>query len=84
MTRYCVIGALHALLTDTNQPLTIPAARHPEQAQLGTALFLAFCRLGGLSQHPLGIVYVRPEEGQLTLRLLAEPYVAGAVKKHRK
>ncbi|MFI6730133.1 hypothetical protein [Streptomyces atratus] len=67
--------ALHALLTDADRPLTIPAARHPEQAQLEAALFLACCRLGGLSQHPLGIVHVRPEKDQLTLRLLAEPYV---------
>uniref|UniRef100_UPI002F90D842 hypothetical protein n=1 Tax=Streptomyces sp. NBC_01592 TaxID=2975889 RepID=UPI002F90D842 len=67
--------ALHALLTDTGQPLAIPAARHPEQAQLEAALFLACCRLGGLSQHSLGIVHVRPQEDQLTLRLHAEPYI---------
>ncbi|MFL4909388.1 hypothetical protein ACJ6WF_40950 [Streptomyces sp. MMS24-I2-30] len=67
--------ALHALLPDTDQPLTIPAARHPEQAQLEAAVFLACCKIGSLSEHPLGIVQVRPDEDRLTLRLLDEPYV---------
>ncbi|WP_424863992.1 hypothetical protein [Streptomyces sp. MMS24-I29] len=40
--------ALHALLPDTDQPLTIPAARHPEQAQLEAAVFLACCEIGSL------------------------------------
>ncbi|MFF1561026.1 hypothetical protein [Streptomyces sp. NPDC058279] len=44
--------ALHALLTDTDQPLTIPTARHPEQAQLEAAVFLACCKIGSLSEHP--------------------------------
>lgn len=59
---------------DTDQPLTIPATRHPEQAQLEAAVFLACCKIGSLSEHPLGIVQVRPEEDLLTLRLLDEPY----------
>ncbi|MEU3401355.1 hypothetical protein [Streptomyces filamentosus] len=67
--------ALHALLADANQPLTIPAARHPEQAQLEAEVFFACCKLGSSSAHPLGIVQVRPEEDQLTLLLLDEPYI---------
>ncbi|MFF7780422.1 hypothetical protein ACFZCG_39170 [Streptomyces tanashiensis] len=67
--------ALHALLTDAVQPLAIPAARHPEQAQLEAAVFLVCCKIGSLSEHPLGIIQVRPEEDRLTLRLLDEPYI---------
>ncbi|MEU7160361.1 hypothetical protein [Streptomyces chrestomyceticus] len=67
--------ALHALLGDHDQPLTIPAARHAEQARLETSVFLNVCKLGGLSQHPLGIVRLRPEEDRLTLQLLDEPYI---------
>ncbi|MCT9093927.1 hypothetical protein N4G70_34480 [Streptomyces sp. ASQP_92] len=67
--------ALFPLLTEPGFPLTIPAARHPEQAQLEADLFLACCKIGGLSKHPLGIVQVHPTDDQLTLRLLAEPYV---------
>ncbi|MFJ6053614.1 hypothetical protein [Streptomyces sp. NPDC092307] len=67
--------ALHALLSGDDQALTIPAACHPEQAQLEAAVFLACCKIGGLSEHPLGIVQVHPGEEQLTLRLLDEPYV---------
>ncbi|MFI5987688.1 hypothetical protein ACIBEA_43375 [Streptomyces sp. NPDC051555] len=67
--------ALHALLGDTDQPLTIPAARDLEQAELEAAVFFAACKIGSLSEHPLGIIQVRPEEDQLTLRLLDEPYV---------
>jgi hypothetical protein len=67
--------ALHALLTADGQALTIPEARHLEQAQLEAALFLACCKLGGLSKHPLGIISACPEEDLLTLRLDNEPYV---------
>ncbi|MFE5885505.1 hypothetical protein [Streptomyces hydrogenans] len=67
--------ALHALLTAAEQPLTIPAARHPEQAQLEADVFFACCKLGSSSAHPLGIVQVQPEKDQLTLRLLDEPYI---------
>lgn len=67
--------ALHTLLTADGQPLTVPAARHPQQAQLEAAVFLACCKIGGLSEHPLGIVQVRPEKDRLALRLLDEPYV---------
>jgi hypothetical protein len=67
--------ALHPLLGDTGQALTIPAARHLEQARLETAVFLACCKIGGLSEHPLGIVQVRPEEDQLTLRIVSEPCI---------
>lgn len=67
--------ALHALLTDADQPLAIPAARHLQQAQLEAEVFFACCKLGSSSAHPLGIVQVRPEEDLLTLRLLDEPYV---------
>lgn len=67
--------ALCALLGDISQPLPVPAARHPEQALLETAVFLACCKIGGLCEHPLGIVQVRPDEDQLALRLANEPYV---------
>jgi hypothetical protein len=67
--------ALCALLGDTGQPLPIPSARHPEQAAMETAVFLACCKIGGLSEHPLGIVQVRPGEDQLALRLANEPYI---------
>jgi hypothetical protein len=67
--------ALCASLKGTEQPLAIPAARHLEQALLETAVFLACCKVGGLSEHPLGIVHVRPEEDQLTLRLTDQPYI---------
>ncbi|MCL3998202.1 hypothetical protein [Streptomyces lavenduligriseus] len=67
--------ALCALLEATGGPLTIPAARHPEQARLETAVFLACCKIGGLSEHPLGIVQVRPGEDQLALRLVNEPSI---------
>ncbi|MFD0381428.1 hypothetical protein ACFQ2B_00350 [Streptomyces stramineus] len=67
--------ALHPLLNGRTEPLAIPAARHPEQAQLEAAVFLNTCKLGGRSAHPLGIVRLRPEEEQLTLRLLDEPCV---------
>ncbi|MGW2688913.1 hypothetical protein ACWC6I_37865 [Streptomyces sp. NPDC001414] len=67
--------ALCTLLGEGGQALPIPAARHPEQAQLETAVFLACCKIGGLSEHPLGIVHVRPEEDQLTIRVVNEPYV---------
>ncbi|MER5561171.1 hypothetical protein ABT071_21460 [Streptomyces sp. NPDC002506] len=67
--------ALYPLLTVPGLPLTIPAARHPEQEQLEADLFFACCKIGGLSEHPLGIVQVHPTDQQLTLRLLAEPYV---------
>ncbi|WP_225850649.1 hypothetical protein [Streptomyces sp. HPF1205] len=56
--------ALHALLGNRRDPAavhTIPAALHPEQAQLEAAVFLAVCKLGGQSPHPLGIIRVRPE-----------------------
>ncbi|MFI0742670.1 hypothetical protein ACH4PU_32005 [Streptomyces sp. NPDC021100] len=67
--------ALHPLLGGRTEPLTIPAARHREQARLEAAVFLGVCKIGGRSAHPLGIVRLRPEEEQLTLRLLSEPYV---------
>lgn len=67
--------ALHALLTGTGQALAIPDALHPEQAQLEALIFLACCKMGGLSQHPLGIVTARPEQDLLSLRLVNEPYV---------
>ncbi|WP_030689049.1 hypothetical protein [Streptomyces sp. NRRL B-1347] len=67
--------ALCTFLTNPGQPLRIPAAHHPEQAELETAVFLACCKIGGLSQHPLGIVHVRPGEDQLALRLANEPYI---------
>ncbi|MEF3119239.1 hypothetical protein [Streptomyces chrestomyceticus] len=67
--------ALHALLGDHDQPLTIPSARHAEQARLETSVFLNVCKLGGLARHPLGIVRLRPEEDQLILQLLDEPYI---------
>ncbi|MFE0773337.1 hypothetical protein [Streptomyces sp. NPDC058861] len=60
---------------DTSHPLTIPAARRLEQAQLEAAVFLACCKIGSLSPHPMGIVQVRPEADRLTVRLLDEPYV---------
>ncbi|MFK0223308.1 hypothetical protein ACIQWN_34630, partial [Streptomyces vinaceus] len=41
----------------------------------GGRSLLACCKIGSLSEHPLGIVQVRPEEDRLTLRLLDEPYV---------
>ncbi|MFF3733320.1 hypothetical protein ACFYXM_24135 [Streptomyces sp. NPDC002476] len=61
--------ALRALLPDTDQPLTIPAARHPEQAQLEAAVFLACCEIGSLSEHPLGIIQVCPEEDRTAGRI---------------
>lgn len=67
--------ALCALLEDDGQPLPVPAARRPEQALLETAVFLSCCKIGGVSEHPVGIVQVRPDEDQLTLRLANEPYV---------
>ncbi|WP_327301887.1 hypothetical protein [Streptomyces goshikiensis] len=66
--------ALHARLSDDDQALAIPVARHPEQAQLEAAVCLACCKSGGLSEHPLGIAQVHPEEEQLTLRLLDETW----------
>ncbi|WP_223778811.1 hypothetical protein [Streptomyces sp. 135] len=67
--------ALSALLEDDGRPLPVPAARRPEQALLETAVFLACCKIGGVCEHPLGIVQVRPDEDQLVLRLANEPYV---------
>jgi hypothetical protein len=67
--------ALHALLRNSADVLAIPAARQAEQARLEAAVFLGICSIGGLSRHPLGIVQVRPEPDELTLRLLDEPYV---------
>jgi hypothetical protein len=67
--------ALSALLEDDGQPLPVPAAGRPEQALLETAVFLACCKIGGVCEHPLGIVQVRPDEDQLGLRLANEPYV---------
>ncbi|MFG3016769.1 hypothetical protein ACGFZB_41220 [Streptomyces cinerochromogenes] len=61
--------ALCALLEDDGQPLPVPAARRPEQALLETAVFLSCCKIGGVSEHPLGIIQVRPDEQQLALRL---------------
>ncbi|MBH1934534.1 hypothetical protein I5Q34_09575 [Streptomyces sp. AV19] len=67
--------ALHPLLNGRTEPLSIPSARHPAQAQLEAAVFLGVCRLGGRAAHPLGIVRLRPEPDRLTVRLLGEPYV---------
>ncbi|MFF8994061.1 hypothetical protein ACF09H_29870 [Streptomyces sp. NPDC014983] len=68
--------ALCALLKDHGRPLPVPAARHQEQALLETAVFLSCCKIGGFSEHPLGIVQVRPDEDRLALRLANEPYLA--------
>ncbi|MEV2236112.1 hypothetical protein AB0H69_47250 [Streptomyces phaeochromogenes] len=38
-------------------------------------MFLHACKIGGVSQDPLGIVSVRPEPDLLRIRLLDEPYV---------
>jgi hypothetical protein len=67
--------ALCALLLGSGRPLSIPAARHVEQARLEAAVFQRVCAMGGLSEHPLGIVRVRPQEGRLTLQLVDEPSV---------
>jgi len=67
--------ALCSLLPQLGRPLSIPAARCPEQAQLEAAVFQRVCAMGGLSEHPLGIVRVRPQEDRLTLQLVDEPYV---------
>jgi hypothetical protein len=67
--------SLHSLVSPAGEPLAIPAARHPEQAELEAAVFLAACKIGGVSQDPMGIVSVRPEPELLGIRMLAEPYV---------
>lgn len=53
----------------------IPAARHTEQARLEAAVLQRVCAMGGLSEHPLGIVRVRPQADRLTLQLVDEPSV---------
>ncbi|MER6734670.1 hypothetical protein [Streptomyces puniciscabiei] len=55
--------------------LTIPCARHTEQAQLEADVLLSVCHMGGLSAHPLGIIRLRPEPDRLTIQLLNAPYV---------
>ncbi|MET8816426.1 hypothetical protein ABZW47_31050 [Streptomyces sp. NPDC004549] len=67
--------ALFSLLTRSGRPLSIPAARHTEQARLEAAVFQRVCALGGLSEHPLGIVRVHPQEDLLTLHLVDEPFI---------
>ncbi len=67
--------ALCTLLTGAGRPLSIPAARHTEQARLEAAIFQRVCAMGGLSEHPLGIVRVRPQADRLTLHLVDEPSV---------
>ncbi|MEU6973803.1 hypothetical protein AB0A71_39975 [Kitasatospora aureofaciens] len=67
--------ALQALRQAGKDGSAIPVARHPDQAALEAAVFLAACKMGGLSPHPLGILKVRPEPERLTIRLLDEPYV---------
>ncbi|MET8816067.1 hypothetical protein ABZW47_29190 [Streptomyces sp. NPDC004549] len=67
--------ALYPLLPRSGRPLSIPAARHAEQARLEAAIFQRVCALGGLSEHPLGIVRVSPQEDLLTLQLVDEPFV---------
>ncbi|MEE1774859.1 hypothetical protein PUR25_01985 [Streptomyces sp. JV181] len=69
--------ALHPLLSGPGQGLSIPAARHAEQARLEAEVFQRVCAMGGLSSHPLGIVRVRPQEDVLTLQLVDEPVVLG-------
>ncbi|MFF8975087.1 hypothetical protein [Streptomyces sp. NPDC014995] len=67
--------ALCAVLPRSGRPLSIPAARHVEQARLEAAVFQRVRALGGLSEHPLGIVRVRPQEDRLTLQLVDEPFI---------
>ncbi|MFF2518877.1 hypothetical protein [Streptomyces sp. NPDC058086] len=67
--------SLRSLVSPAGEALPIPAARHPEQAELEAAVFLATCKIGGVSRDPLGIVSVRPEPELLGIRMLAEPYV---------
>ncbi|MGW4725364.1 hypothetical protein [Streptomyces sp. NPDC004291] len=69
--------ALFPLLTGLGQGLSIPAARHAEQARLEAEVLRRVCAMGGLNSHPLGIVRVRPEEDALTLHLVDEPVVLG-------
>ncbi|KNE78680.1 hypothetical protein AB0B04_18525 [Streptomyces xinghaiensis] len=65
--------ALCALLPSSGGALSIPVACHAEQARLEAAVFQRVCALGGLSEHPLGIVRVRPWEDRLILQLVDEP-----------
>ncbi|GCB53522.1 hypothetical protein [Streptomyces sp. NL15-2K] len=67
--------ALCTLLPRPGRPLSIPAARHTEQARLEAAVLQRVCAMGGVSEHPLGIVRVRPQEDRLTLQLVDEPSV---------
>ncbi|MER7773284.1 hypothetical protein [Kitasatospora sp. NPDC096140] len=67
------LQALQALRQAGKDGSAIPVARHPDQAALEAAVFLAACKMGGLSPHPLGILKVRPEPERLTIRLLDEP-----------
>ncbi|MFH8805405.1 hypothetical protein ACH4F6_38675 [Streptomyces sp. NPDC017936] len=69
--------ALCALLSGSGRPLSIPAALHAEQVRLEAAVFQRVCAMGGVSEHPLGVVRVRPREDRLTLQLVDEPHVIG-------
>jgi hypothetical protein len=75
--------ALCTLLTRPGRPLSIPAACHTEQARLEAAVFQRVCAMGGLSEHPLGIVRVRPQADQLALQLVDEPSSSTRSKPHQ-
>ncbi|WP_405983809.1 hypothetical protein [Streptomyces sp. NBC_00872] len=67
--------ALHAMLPADGGVLTIPPARHVEQARLEAEVFLRLGAIGGLSAHPLGIVRLRPEPDRLTIQVINAPYI---------